>query len=138
MVQSRILIIDSNQIDARFIGSHLKSNSFDITLTSNTKDALNLVIRELPDLIILNSKGDEGMNFCRKIRQFTEIPIVVLSENPQKHEELNCLESGADDFIIKPFSVEILTLKIKAVIRRRKSSISTNSNEELQLSFNLN
>jgi DNA-binding response OmpR family regulator len=139
MGQSRILIIDNNQIEAQFVGSHLKSQGFDITLAANVKDAFSLIVRELPDLILLDSKGEDGVNFCSKIRQFTEIPIIILSENNHKYEELKCLESGADDFLTKPLSVEILALKVKAVMRRRKTGTLTNScQDELQITINLN
>jgi DNA-binding response OmpR family regulator len=139
MGQSRVLIINNNQIDTRFIGSYLRSKEFEVDLAEKIAEAFNLMIRELPDLILLNTSGGEGTGFCRKIRQYTDIPIIILSANPQKYEELKCLESGADDFIIKPFSVEILALKVMALLRRRKSSTLINTGQdELQLTINLN
>lgn len=120
MGQSRILLIEDNQIDAEFIGSHLRLKDFSICVAEDVKGAFTLLIHELPDLILLDSSNGEGVDFCRLVRGFSDLPIIILSENPQKLEELKCLESGADDFVVKPFSVEILVLKVRAVMRRKK------------------
>ena len=122
MGQFRILLIEENPIEAKFISSHLRQREYMVVETENTHEAISLLIDELPDLILLDSSRGEVTEFCRLIKQVSHIPIIIICENPRKFDELKYLESGADDFIIKPFSVEILSLRVKAVIKRRKAA----------------
>lgn len=117
MFQSRVLIIDSNRINADFIADGLKNVHFQVRLAANNHEALGLMARELPDLILINS-GAEGLALCRQIRELCEIPIVMISESNNKSEELQALNAGADDFLTIPFSLDILSSRVKAIIRR--------------------
>lgn len=118
VLQSRILIIDSNRINADFIAQGLKNAHFQVMLAANNHQALGIMARELPDLILLNS-GTEGHTICRQIRELCDIPIIMLSESNNKSEELKGLNAGADDFMTIPFSMDILSCRAKAVIRRK-------------------
>ena len=117
MLQSRILIIDSNRINADFIAEGLKNVHFQVILAANNYEALGIMARELPDLILLNS-GIEGQAICRQVRELCDIPIIIISESNNKSEELQSLNAGADDYMTIPFSMDILAGRVKAIIRR--------------------
>ena len=117
VLQSRILIIDSNRINAEFIAEGLKNVHFQVIVAANNHEALGIMAKELPDLILLSS-GIEGQAICRQVRELCDIPIVIMSESNNKSEELQSLNAGADDFITIPFSMDILASRIKAIIRR--------------------
>jgi DNA-binding response OmpR family regulator len=117
MFQSRILIIDSNRINADFIAQGLKNAHFQVCLAANNHEALGVMAKELPELIMLNS-GTEGLVLCRQIRDLCDIPIIMISESNNKSEELQALNAGAEDFLTIPFSMDILASRVKAIIRR--------------------
>ena len=117
MLQSRVLIIDSNRHNADFIAEALKNVHFQVILAANNHEALGIMAKELPDLILLNS-GTEGKAICRQVRELCDIPIIMLSASNNKSEGLQGLNAGADDFMTIPFSINILVSRAKAVIRR--------------------
>lgn len=118
MNRSQILMINQNQIEARFLVAQLGSRNIDVLLANNTRQAFSQIMRELPDAILMASIGKEGFSFCHMIRQYIELPIIVICDNHQNNEELEYLEAGADDYLVKPFSLDVLSLKLKASIRR--------------------
>jgi DNA-binding response OmpR family regulator len=124
MGQSKIVIIDNDEISSRFIGSHLEANNYLVLLAENGKDYLSFIEKELPDLILLDMTlpHAESFRICRKVREWSEIPIIMLSERNNNLNELRSLDIGADDFIIKPFSIEILSFKVKAILRRAEKN----------------
>jgi DNA-binding response OmpR family regulator len=123
----KIVLIDSNPDESQFIAFQLTSLDYVVVPASSLKTGFICLMREIPDLILMESARDESLDFCQMIRQSSDLPIVVLGENHQKKEELKFLESGADDYILKPFSMEVLSLKIRAILRRRLALSVTNS-----------
>jgi len=86
-------------------------------------ETLETVERELPDLIILDimiPKMD-GFEVCRRLREWSQIPIIMLSARGDATDKVECLNLGADDYVSKPFSVEVLIARVKAVLRRTQA-----------------
>jgi DNA-binding response OmpR family regulator len=122
MGRFRILMIDQNSTESRFLIEKLESREFGISLVRDTTEAFNQLIHELPDVILLTTTGKESLPFCRLVRKYSDLPLVIFCDSHQNNVELDYLEAGADDYFIKPFSLDVLALKLKALIRRSNTS----------------
>jgi two-component system KDP operon response regulator KdpE/two-component system response regulator VicR len=136
--QSRILIIDDDQFSNEFIRSHLEARDYKVLLAISGKEAIKIIEKELPDLILMNISLPHADSFriCRKVREWSEIPIVIMSDRNNELNEMKCLDTGVDGFVIKPFSLEILVLRVKAVLRRAETnSMNTKDNSSSTYEF---
>jgi two-component system KDP operon response regulator KdpE len=86
------------------------------------QEALQVIERELPDLIILviSMPRMDGMEVCTQVRQWSQIPIIMLSARLDPDEKAKCLNIGADDYVTKPFGINELIARVRAVLRRTK------------------
>ena len=128
MSKFRILIIDDDEISSKFVRAKLEQKEYDVDIAICASEAFCCLESAFPDLILVDiglPHGD-GYRFCRKMREWSDIPIIMTSENKNEMDEVRCLDMGADDFIPRPFSMDILTCRIKAALRRaaRKKYVS--------------
>jgi len=81
------------------------------------------VEKSLPDLVILDIKLPtiDGQEICRRIREWSQVPIIMLSASDEERVKVNCLRLGADDYLVKPFSIHELIARIEAVLRRTRA-----------------
>ena len=120
MNKPRVLIIDDDEVSSKFVRAKLEEREYQIDLASSVYEAFSCLETAFPDLILVDiglPHGD-GYRICRKVREWSEIPIIMVSENNNEVDEIKCLDMGADDFIIRPFSMDILASRVKAVLRR--------------------
>jgi OmpR family response regulator RpaB len=121
----KILIID-NEVDiGHLLMARFKELGFEVFFASNGIDAISIFNKQCPDLIILEivlSKLD-GYELCRKFRKVSQVPIIILTVLDKVSNRLIGLETGADDYIVKPFSLKEIEAKIKSIYRR--SSLTT-------------
>jgi len=121
----KILIID-NEVDiSHLLMARFKELGFEVFFASNGIDAISIFNKQCPDLIILEivlSKLD-GYELCRKFRKVSQVPIIILTVLDKVSNRLIGLETGADDYIVKPFSLKEIEAKIKSIYRR--SSLTT-------------
>jgi two-component system, OmpR family, response regulator VicR len=120
MTKSRILIIDDDGVSSKFVRAKLEDRGYQIDLATSAYEAFHCLENAFPDLILVDlclPRGD-GYRICRKVREWSEIPIIMISDNNSELDEVRCLDMGADDFIIRPFSIDILSSRVKAVLRR--------------------
>lgn len=122
MTKTRILIADDDPSILKLMTIYLKQAGYEPILASDGKEALSLVEAEDPALVILDIRmpGMNGFEVCRHIRASSDIPIIMLTISNQDEDVLQGLKSGADDYVTKPFSVEVLLARIQAVLRRTK------------------
>jgi len=122
MAKTRILIADDDPSILKLMTIYLKQAGYEPILASDGKEALSLVEAEDPALVILDIRmpGMNGFEVCRHIRASSDIPIIMLTISNQDEDVLQGLKSGADDYVTKPFSVEVLLARIQAVLRRTK------------------
>jgi len=122
MAKTRILIADDDPSILKLMTVYLKQAGYEPILASDGKEALSLVEAEDPALVILDIRmpGMNGFEVCRHIRASSDIPIIMLTISNQDEDVLQGLKSGADDYVTKPFSVEVLLARIQAVLRRAK------------------
>jgi len=120
MRHPRILVVDDDPAIIRFVRANLRADHYDVLTALDGAEALEVVEREMPDLIILDIMLPrvDGAEVCRRLREWCQIPIIMLSARGDAEDKVRCLELGADDYLSKPFSVEELLSRLRAVLRR--------------------
>jgi two-component system KDP operon response regulator KdpE len=119
----KILAVDDEQRMVRFIQLNLEQDGFQVITAYNGKDALEQVRTQLPDLILLDIMMPDinGFEVLRKIREVSNVPVIMLTAKGEEDDRIQGLELGADDYITKPFSPRELVSRIRAVLRRTKT-----------------
>jgi len=104
----------------KLVSATLQSNGFEILTASDYDEAIQLIEQELPDLILLDIllPVSDGFDICRQVREWSRIPIIILSALGDENTKVRCFELGADDYVTKPFGIRDLRARVKAVIRR--------------------
>jgi two-component system, OmpR family, KDP operon response regulator KdpE len=123
MNTTTILVVDDEPQIRRVLRMTLSSNGYDVIEASNGQDAIEMVVRESPDLILLdvNMPGMTGLEACRKIRTSFSIPIIMVTVRSSEQDKILALDSGADDYVVKPFAIGELLARIRAALRRSSS-----------------
>lgn len=120
---AKILVVEDEAPLAEMLRYNFEAEGFDVCGSSNGEDAELLVIEEQPDLIILDwmLPSVSGIELCRRLRAKQEsraIPIVMLTARGEESDRIRGLSTGADDYVVKPFSVPELMARVKAILRR--------------------
>ncbi len=127
MRKSRILIVDDDIGVVKSVRANLQAIGCETLVAMDGTEALQVIERELPDLIILDimMPKPDGFEVCRQIREWSQIPIIMLSARHDVDEKAKCLNGGADDYITKPFGVNELIARMNAILRRTKEMGTT-------------
>lgn len=123
-MSSRILVVDDDPKITSFLRRGLVLEGYDVTVCNSGIDALRLVAEQVPDLIILDimMPGVDGLEVCRRIRHAGEaVPIMMLTARDTVADRVKGLDTGADDYLVKPFALEELTARVRALLRRNKA-----------------
>ena len=114
-----ILVADDEPNIRIFVRANLIAKDFEVLLAKNGDETIELAERFLPDVIVLdiNMPGLDGIEVCRRIRAWTDIPIIMLSVRGEDKDKVMALNEGADDYVTKPFSIEELLARIRVAIR---------------------
>ena len=126
MSNERILVVDDDPLIVRLVRMNLERAGYHVLTAVDGKEALEQVASELPDLIILDLMLPEidGYEVCRRIREFSLAPVVMLTAKGEQVDKLHGFEVGADDYLTKPFAPLELLARIQAVIRRSQQGVS--------------
>lgn len=127
----KILIVDDEKLLVKGIKFNLANDGYDVDAVYNGEDALALAQENEYDLIVLDlmlPKMD-GLEVCRRIREFSKVPVVMLTAKGEDTDKLLGFEYGADDYISKPFNVLELKARIRAILRRSASRNTKSENE---------
>ncbi|MDP2743740.1 MAG: response regulator transcription factor [Dehalococcoidia bacterium] len=118
-----VLLVDDDPQLVRLVRANLESVSYRVLTAIEGRSALELVDRETPDLLILDIMlpGMSGYELCQRIREFSNVPIIMLTAKVEDADKVKGLKLGADDYLTKPFSVQELLARIEAVLRRARS-----------------
>src|SRR5215213_8691939 len=121
----RILVVDDEEAILDFVELGLRYEGFDVELARDGQGALTAVASRRPDLILLdlNLPGLDGLDVCRRVRQVSDVPIIMLTARGEVDERVEGLEAGADDYLPKPFKFKELLARIRAVLRRRGATV---------------
>lgn len=120
MRRHRILIVDDDLAIIKFLQANLKAEGYETLTALDGAQALETVERALPDLIILDIMLPEmdGFELCQRLREWSQMPIIMLSARGDEGDKVKCLDLGADDYVSKPFSTDELLARVRAVLRR--------------------
>src|SRR5712675_3208030 len=120
MSTATILIVDDEPQIRRVMRTTLSSNGYAVIEARSGEEALEILRKERPELVLLdvNRPGIGGLEACREIRENSDVAIIILTVRNTEHDKVLALDSGADDFVVKPFSMEELLARIRASLRR--------------------
>ena len=115
----KILIVDDEKMMTDLLSNHLRDCGYDTFVANNSSEAAAL-LQKLPDLIILdiNMPGTNGLELCKNIRNHTTCPILFVTARITEQDKINGFQYGGDDYITKPFSLNELTARVAAHLRR--------------------
>ena len=141
-MKAHILIVEDDPSLSELLASNFDSAGLTASVVSEGDEALPTIIDERPDLIILDwmLPNLSGIEICRQIRQHADInktPIIMLTAKGEEAERIRGLETGADDYVIKPFSPSELIARVKAVLRRTHPEKTADILEFGDISMNL-
>ena len=114
----KILIVEDEDKIRKIVKTFLEKKSFEIVEVSDGKDAIDSFLTEKPDLVILDVMlpHKNGFEICKEIREFGNTPILMLTAKTQDTDEINGFQLGVDDFLRKPFSLEVLLVRINKLL----------------------
>ena len=139
MADATILIVDDEPQIRRVLQATLSSSGYDVIEAKNGQEAVEMVIRERPTLILMdvNMPGMSGLEACSKIRLSFAGPIIMVTVRNSEQDKILALDSGADDYVVKPFTMGELLARIRAALRRSGSEGPLPKFESPQLSVDL-
>ncbi|HEX7175795.1 MAG TPA: response regulator transcription factor [Pyrinomonadaceae bacterium] len=117
---SRILVVDDEPQIARVLRTGLKTHGYDVRVAADGLSALETFNDWNPDLVVtdLSMPNLDGLELCRRLRQVSQIPIIVLSVRGEEKIKVESLDAGADDYVTKPFGMDELLARVRAQLRR--------------------
>lgn len=126
MTPKHILVVEDEKQIARFLELELRHAGYGVSVEGDGASGLRSARRAGPDLVLLDLMlpGMDGFEVCRKLREFSLVPILMLTAKDATEDKVNGLDYGADDYITKPFEMEELLARIRAAFRRKESSES--------------
>ena len=128
--KQRILIVDDERQITRVLSRGLAAKGYEIHVAADGEAALQTFSDWHPDLVItdLSMPNMNGLELCRRLRAFSEVPIIVLSVKGEERSKVDALDAGADDYVTKPFGIDELLARIRATLRRTPASQDTAKN----------
>jgi len=129
--KARVLIVDDEEDILDFLSYNLKKEGYDVITVDSGRKCLENHTKQLPDIILLDvmMPGISGIDVCKKIKadpKTKDIPVIMLTAKITEKDIVTGLNSGADDYMVKPFSLRILIARIKAQLRRLDTNTESN------------
>ena len=127
-VQKKILVVEDEKNIARFVELELKHEQYDVTVAYDGRAGLQQALETAYDCILLDVMLPElnGVEVCRRIRQESDVPILLLTARDAVMDRVAGLDAGADDYIVKPFAIEELLARVRAALRRTATRDTSN------------
>lgn len=125
-----ILAVDDEILYQHLLKVNLEKEGYDVITANNGEDALEMVSSRHPDLVILDILMPrlDGISTCERIRQFSNVPIIILTARGEEQDRVQGLNVGADDYVVKPFSATELVARVRAVLRRAHTTEQVTQN----------
>jgi len=116
----RILVVDDEKAIQRFLKNALSTEEFSVHIAGNGKEALTAAVAIRPDLIILDLglPDMDGVEVLRRLREWTKVPVIILSVRDREDDKITALDSGADDYVTKPFGIGELLARMRVALRK--------------------
>ena len=130
MTPIRVLVVDDETEIRRFLDVALKGSGYEVQAVENGHKALQIINSKVPDIIILDLglPDTDGKDIISLVREWSTVPLIVLSARNAEQEKVEALERGADDYLTKPFGTAELLARIKVALRHKNKSEVNNSN----------
>src|SRR5919199_232120 len=125
---TRVLVVDDDLTVRDVVRRYLELDGHEVALAGNGEDALRWFAEHRPDLVV---PGMDGLEVCRRLRQRSAVPVVMLTALGEEENRIAGLELGADDYVTKPFSPRELALRVSSVLRRARSAAPRSEPHEL-------
>jgi len=122
-MNDKILVVDDQPRLVRLVREVLQAVGYEVIAANSGETAIEMVAVEQPDLVLLDillPQGPDGYEVCRRIREFSDVPVIMLTAKAQEADMLRGFDVGADDYLTKPFSAKELIVRVRAVLRRSK------------------
>jgi two-component system KDP operon response regulator KdpE len=123
MSKARILVVDDEPKLVRLVREVLAASGYQVLSTGSGENAIEMAALEQPDLILLDivlSGTDDGYTVARRVREFSDVPIIMLTAKARESDLLRGFDAGADDYIVKPFSSKELLARVQAILKRAR------------------
>ena len=119
-MSQRVLVVDDEPQILRALGTTLRGAGYEVDTAATAEAALAAAAAQPPEAVILDLvlPDGSGTDVCRELRTWTDAPVIVLSAVGEEREKIAALDAGADDYVTKPFSVDELLARLRAVLRR--------------------
>jgi two-component system, OmpR family, KDP operon response regulator KdpE len=124
MSKGRVLVVDDEQSIRRAVGRALAARGYEVQLATDGEEALTAAAVFQPDLVVLdlNLPALDGLEVCRQLRGWSPVPILVLSVREDEPDKVAALDLGADDYLTKPFGIDELMARVRALLRRAQGA----------------
>ncbi len=121
---TRVLVVDDEPALLRAVGAALKARHYEVATVGTGQAAIDAIALAPPDVVVLDLglPDLDGIEVCRRVRQWSDVPIVVLSAEGSEDRKVLALDEGADDYVTKPFSTAELLARIRVALRHRKDA----------------
>ncbi len=129
--QPHILVIDDEAQILRALRTILTAKQFKVSVASRGEEGLAMAAALLPDLVILDlSLPDiDGVEVCARLREWSQVPIIILSVRDSERDKVNALDKGADDYLTKPFGIEELLARIRVALRHSAQTLGSQKSQ---------
>jgi two-component system response regulator ArlR len=129
----KVLVVEDESKIARFLELELKHEGYDVVLCSDGRSGFERVQEGDIDLVILDLMLPlmSGIEVCRRIRKFSDLPIIMLTAKDDISDKVTGLDSGADDYVTKPFAIEELLARIRVALKRKAHLKKENNDEQI-------
>src|SRR5260221_8174153 len=124
--KTTVLTADDDPQLLRLIARNLELEDYDVLVASDGQQALEEIEAHVPDLVLLDVMMPkmDGFTVCQHVREFSSVPIIIVTARGQDQDKVRGLDLGADDYLTKPFSVDELLARVRAVLRRAQFTVN--------------
>jgi two-component system KDP operon response regulator KdpE len=134
MTPTRILVVDDEPKLVRLVREVLTGTGYAVMSTGRGEDAIQMAALEQPDLIVLDlilSGATDGYEVARRVREFSDVPIIMLTAKARESDLLRGFDAGADDYLTKPFSSQELLVRVRALLKRARREAAGSARSEI-------
>jgi two-component system response regulator BaeR len=119
-VTSRVLVVEDDRKISDLLLNYLRAESYEATPVYDGRDAVQQIIQRAPDIVVLDwmLPGLDGIGVCKAVRAFSDVPILMLTARVDELDRLLGLDTGADDYVCKPFAPREVVARVRALLRR--------------------
>ena len=128
-IRDRIVVIEDDSNILNLLKTILKANNYDVLITASGAEALTIISSHCPDMVVLDLDlpDMDGTGFLKSLREWSSIPVIVLSARTREKDKVEVLDQGADDYLTKPFGTSELLARIRSALRYRRTAMNAGS-----------